>query len=153
VSLYRQAAGSRTGTLAAIGVLGLLAGAIAGFALGRGTASEPTFPELAEELSADVRPALNALELVTIEYPEAVRGSEVVAETEYEAARSQAETAESTLASVSTDLAAVDPARAETAIAAAAQVTALIEDRADPGRVERAAEQAAAAIEAATPPS
>jgi hypothetical protein len=151
MSLYRQAAGTRTSTLVVVGLVVLFAGAAAGFALGRGTAPEPTLSELADEVGEDIRPALSALELVTIEYPQAVREGQVVAETEYAAAKSQAGTAESVVASLAADLAALNPAQAKGATAAVERVTTLIEDRAQPQRVERAAQDAAAALEAMVP--
>jgi hypothetical protein len=153
MSLYRQATGPRRAALAAIVLACLLAGLIAGFALGRGTASEPTAAELVAEARAQARPALSALELVTIEYPEGVRGGKVVAQTEYEAAVAQANSASDALAAAEADLGEIDPRDYEAAATLVAEVVSLVEEQAPPGVVDAVAGDATKAVEALVEPA
>jgi hypothetical protein len=147
MSLYRQATGRGAGAMAAAALVALLAGGVGGFALGRGTADEPSLAEQAGEAREGLRPATGALELVTIEYPEAVQGRRVVAETEYSAARAQAQTAADVLAAAREELEALDPAGLGEAEAAVAEVVELVEAQAPAGRVVAAARDASAAVE------
>jgi hypothetical protein len=153
MSLYRQASGASRRTLVMIGLGCLLAGIAVGFALGRGTAPDPALSELAAEARAEVRPAINALELVTIEYPEAVRGGKVVAATEYEAAVAQAASAADALAAAAPDLRQLDPGGHAAATEAVDEVVRLVGEEAEPGAVEAAAEDASAAAEALAEPA
>jgi hypothetical protein len=152
MSLYRQATGASVRLVALAAALALLVGAIAGFAIGRSTADEPALTELIAEARAEVRPALNALELVTIEYPESIEGGRVVAETEYDAALAAAQTAIDTLRA-SSDLEALTPSDYQDAQSATDRVASLIEDRAAPATVEKAARRASAAVESLAPTS
>jgi hypothetical protein len=149
MSVYREPA-RRRARAALIGALvGLLAGGIVGFLLGRATEGEPTLAEQAGQLEERLAPALNALELVTIEYPEAVRDGEVVAPTEYEAARSQAQTAADVVASTGEDLAVLSAADARRAETLTRRLTDLIERRETPEAVARLARDAADAVTSA----
>src|SRR5688572_18386055 len=107
MSLYRQPTGKPARTIALVALAALLVGGGAGFAIGRSTAPEPSLAELAADVRQQVRPAHSALELVTIEYPQSVENGKVVAETEYAAARAQAQTAADTIAGARADLAAL----------------------------------------------
>lgn len=146
MSLYREV-GRSPRAIALAAIAALLFGLLGGFALGRGTASEPSLAEQVEAVGEEVRPALNALELVGIEYPQAVVGSgaEASAETELQGAVAQAESARDTLASAS-DLAALDPEGYRGALAATERVGELIDDRAAAPIVTSRAEEAAALI-------
>lgn len=147
MSLYRQAGGARRRATAMAGLVVLLVGGAAGFAIGRGTADEPSLKEQIEGLRKDVQPALGALELVGIEYPEAVEDGEVVAESEYQAALSQAQTAVSTLEEA-TDLGLLSSGRYDQVMSDAARVVSLIEKQDSSAAVERAADRARAGIDA-----
>jgi hypothetical protein len=148
MSLYRQASGSNARLVVAFAVVALAAGGIAGFAIGRSTAEEPTLAELVGDLQEELRPAEAALELVPLEYGQAAGGSG--GETEYAAALAQAETAVSTVAAAREDLAAISPERADETLNAVEAVHAAVEDRAPVPTVERAAREASAALNAAT---
>jgi hypothetical protein len=136
-----------------IGLGCLLAGIAVGFALGRGTAPDPALSELVAEARAEVQPATNALELVTIEYPEAVRGGRVVAESEYQAAVAQAGSAADALAAAAPELRQLDPGGHAAATEAVDEVVRLVGEEAEPGVVEAAAEDASAAVEALAEPA
>jgi hypothetical protein len=135
-----------------IGLGCLLAGTAVGFALGRGTAPDPVLSDLAAEARAEVLPATNALELVTIEYPEAVRGGKVVAATEYEAAVAQAASAADALAAAAPELRQLDPGGHAAATEAVDEVVRLVGEEAEPRIVEAAAEDASDAVEALEEP-
>jgi hypothetical protein len=147
VSLYRQPRGRPARTIALAAVAALLIGGMAGFAIGRSTAPESSLVELAADARERLGPAQSALELVTIEYPQSVRKGRVVAETEYAAARAQAQSAADTITAARAELAALDPSGVEEASAAIGKVVRLVARQAEPGAVERAARRADAAVE------
>jgi hypothetical protein len=149
MSLYRQATGpsARVAILAALAAL--VVGGLVGFLIGRETASEPTLEELVADAREDLRPALGALELVGIEYAEAVRGREIVAETEYDAAVAQAQTARDVLDQAEA-LATLYPDEMRDARAAVLSVDRAVEQQAESERVAelvRDARQAVGEIE------
>lgn len=153
MSLYREVGAARR-SIAAGALVALVAGLAVGFGIGRGTAPEPALSEQLAEARASIRPALSGLELVSIEYPEAVRGTEIVAETEYEAARAQASTAVD-LVSRAGELEAVDPEGHAAALAATGEVADAVEAVEEPRAVEEAVARASDAVErlAGDPPS
>lgn len=146
MSLYREPRGRRIWPLA---LTAIIAAAI-GLAIGLLVSADEEEPSLAaaiENLRAELAPALSALELVTIEYPQAVQRGEVVAETELEAARSQAERAHSTVLANEPDLAALDPASAQRVRDELDELLAEIDAEADPMTVERLARGARRKLE------
>jgi signal transduction histidine kinase len=149
MSVYREPGRRRARAAVVAGIFSLLAGGLAGFLIGRASEDEPSLAQQLAELQERVRPVLNALELVTIEYPEAVRNGDVVAETEYGAAASQAETAAVTVSGAREDLEAISPAETARLERALEDLQELIEERAEPAEVERAAASAERALGAA----
>jgi len=149
MSLYRESGGRRSGALIGISVAALLVGLIGGFAAGRASAPEPELGERLAEVREAVQPALSALELITIEYPQAVADGEVIAETEYSAVQSQVNAARMTLDAAQADLSLLDSAAAEEAQARVDELVEMIASREDTGSVDRSAVAAAGAIEAA----
>ena len=147
MSLYRQAGGPSGRLAIGVGLAALVLGGAAGFAIGRGTAPEPTLDELIADARTGLRPALSAIELVGIEYGEGVDGGEVVAETEYEAARSQAQVAVDTLAAAD-DLRALDPDGVAAAEREVARVQELVGQRADEQDVDAALDAASEDVSA-----
>jgi len=146
MSVYRDPAGRRGRTVAVVAVVAALLGVAGGYALARATDDDPSLADQVAELRERVEPALSALELVTIEYPQAVRGGEVVAETEYEAVESQLASAAATLDSAAADLSVISPREVESAEQSIADVEGLVGDLADPADVERAALEAREAV-------
>ena len=86
MSLYRRPGRFATRTLVIAAAGAVVVGLIAGFALGRTTASSPTLAEKVADLREQLVPATSGLELTATEYGQAVRGGRVIAPTEYGAA-------------------------------------------------------------------
>jgi hypothetical protein len=81
VAIYRPPR-PRWRSAAVAGLAGVAIGVLAGLAIGSG--EDPV--DVLEELSARMRSAAGTLEVVGIEYEEAVDGGDIVAQTEYEGA-------------------------------------------------------------------
>lgn len=135
MSLYREARPRRWWPVGLAAVLGAAAGLVVALVLAASD-DEPDLAEAVEALREDVRPAIGALELVEIEYTEAVRRGNVVAESEYEAARSSLEQARASFEAARADLELLDPAATEQAAAMLARLDELIGRRAYPPLVE-----------------
>lgn len=148
MSLYRQPGrfGARTVGLAAAGAL--VAGLVLGLVLGRATAPDPTLAEKIAELRGSLQEARQGVELVATEYPQAVRGGQVVAKTEYAAARSDVKRAQDAVASRRADLDALGQGDATSK--ALADLAAAVARRADPARVRQLSDAAEAALRSAT---
>jgi hypothetical protein len=147
MSLYRQAGGRPAKMLVALSIAALLVGAVAGFAIGRGSAEEPSLAEAVAELRADLAPVAAGLELVPIEYEGAVRGGEVVARTEYAAAQGAASRAAEDLEASAEDLRAIDPAGYAAANQAIANLQRALDAVTPPIRIEALAQAATARVE------
>jgi hypothetical protein len=151
VSLYRQAGASRT-RLAVVAVLAAVAGVAGGFAIGRASAPEPTLEELVSDARDDARPALSSLELVGIEYGQAVKPSGGVnSATEYQAAVDHVAAAVSAIDDA-TALETVDPQAVEAARERLAELEAAVEEEAPPGEIADLVTAARAAVEEITRP-
>jgi hypothetical protein len=148
MSLYRQPGRASGRTLALAAVAALLVGLVAGFAIGRATAPNPSLAEKVTDLRRAVRPAEQGLELTATEYSQAVRGGRVVQPTEYQAAQADVKRVRDTLAPVRADLRALNPARAAALARAVADVGAAVDGRAEPDRVQRLSDVARAALRA-----
>ncbi len=149
MSLYRQARGSSWRVIAAVGVVAVLVGGVAGFALGRSSAPDPSLADQVADLRDQLAPAREAIELTTTEFPQAVEGGRVVEPTEYQAAKADVERARDTVASAYADLEAVDPAAAERLRSAVAALGAGVAERASEAQVERLARSAGEALQQA----
>src|SRR3954451_7968299 len=108
MSLYRQAGRASAFTLALVGAAALAAGLLAGFALGRGTAPEPTLADKIADLRRQVRPAQDGIELTSTEDGQAVRGGRVVAPPEFGAAQPDVRRAAAAVAGARAGLRALD---------------------------------------------
>jgi hypothetical protein len=150
MSLYREAGGRSLLPMVATGVFCLLVGGLVGLLIGSSGEEEPSLEDAVSEVRDEVQPALSALELVTIEYPEAVSGGEVVAETEYQAAVDQVKHAEEAVDGVAADLELLAPRELERAQAALDELARSVQAKAPAEEVTRLANEAAAALRAAT---
>jgi len=144
MSLYRVA--SRRGRLGGLllPTVALVVGLTVGFLIGRASADEPSLAEALEAPVAHVADARNALDVLTIEYPQAVVGGEVQETTEYEAALADVRRAQDELG-YAEDLGELDPDGYRRATALVTDVADLVARRAAPALVAarvRAVDQA-----------
>jgi len=143
VSFYPQRGRRWPGLLTALAV-GLLLGGIGGAVAGRATA--PSLAEQARELRRETAGVLSRLEVLTVEYPQAVRDGQVVGRTEYDGSVARVDNARNALAGLASDLRAVDPAGYEQAQAAVDRLAADVGARADPATVAARVRQVRAAL-------
>jgi hypothetical protein len=143
VSLYRQAGRARRNrrialaAAVAVAVVAVLVIVLAGN--GGGPPSHAKRIASARSAAAE---ALDGVELLTVEYGQAVRGGRVIAATEFAAAKADVQRARQSLASHRADFEAVDPAayaRARNALGALAATVARRGDIATPVSEARAA--------------
>jgi hypothetical protein len=114
MSLYREA-GRGLRRIAIVAAVAAAVGLVAGFLVGRETRGTPSLAEKIAQARDDYGKLPDALELVKIEYPQAVRGNTVVAQTEYDAAKADVRRARDALAEIRGDLRAIAPQRADLA--------------------------------------
>jgi len=137
MSLYREPGRRRrTASLAVVGAL--LVGVLAGFALGRATASSPSLADQVGEMQDGARTVVAGFELVRTHYPR-----------DREAGRGQATRAAEAFADVRGDLAALDAVAARRAADAVGDAVNATERDASPGVVDGAARRAIAAVRGA----
>jgi hypothetical protein len=151
MSLYRQAGRGRLGLAAAAGALGLVAGLAIGLLVARGSGEPPSLRDSQASLRERVSPATSGLELVGIEYQEAVRGGRVVAPTEYAAARADLRRARQAIDASKADLIALRPRLAARLQAQLADLELLVARRAPPAHVVALAGQARASLRSIVP--
>jgi hypothetical protein len=145
VSLYRQAGRANARGVVVAAVAALLLGFGAGY-LVRGGEESPSLRAAVSELRDSLRPVRAGLDLVTVEYPQAVRGGRVIAGTEYAAAKADVARARKGYAAVRADLAVLDRRSTREATAALDRLAALVDRRAPAPQVAAAARTAEAAL-------
>jgi len=120
------------------GLAGLLVGAVAGFAAGD---KEPDPLEGARALQVDLTRAAGPLEVVAIEYEEAVPAGEVVAEAEYQGGLAALRSSRGRFEEVREALSVFDPARTDEIAAGYDELQRLMESHADPEDVRALTEE------------
>jgi hypothetical protein len=143
MSLYRVA--SRRSRLFGLLVpaIALVVGLVVGLLVGRATAPAPSLSDVLGDEASHIAEARTALDVLTIEYPQAVSSP-----TEYGGAQADVRHAQDALAAAG-DLEALDPSGYRRATALVAEVAALVARKAPPAEVEarvRSAEEALAAL-------
>jgi hypothetical protein len=133
VSLYRQAGRARRTRRiaigAAVGVLVIVALVVV--LVSSGGSGPPSHAKRVASARSAAAEALDGIELLTVEYPQAVKGGRVVAATEFAAAKADVQRARQSLAGHDADFRAVDPAAYRRATDALASLAATVVRRAD----------------------
>jgi hypothetical protein len=117
----------------------------------RSSGGPPSQAERAGAARSAAAEALDGLELVGIEYPQAVHDGRVVAPTEYAAAKADVARAADAVDAARDDLRALGARRAAALERAVAALRAGVERRADPAEVDRLAAAATRALREALP--
>ena len=140
MSLYREARSGHRRLWIAASVVAVALAVVAGLVLATtgGTQSEA---ERLQSLQRDVEPALAALELIPIHY-----GSPNP--TTHAAAADQLDVARKTIASVESELKALDPAGTSRVLSDLAELAVLVRTTGQTARVERAASETTADLRA-----
>ena len=150
MSVYRQARPGRPALVIAIAVAFLVVGVVGGALLFDGSDDEGgSLRDAVGRLRDDMRPAVESLDVLPIEYGQAVRGGRVVAPTEYEGAKGHLERARKAFDGARGDLALLAPAEAAAAERRLDELGQLIDRHAPAAQVEARARDAAAAIKRA----
>jgi hypothetical protein len=142
MSLYREAGRTRRNRRIAIGAaiaVVVLAVLIVVLATSGGPPSHADRVKSAKSAAGE---ALDGLEVLTVEYGQAVRGGRVVAATEYGGAKADVQRARSSLTSHQADFEAANPAAYRRALAALDALAAAVAQRADITSAVRAARTA-----------
>jgi len=142
LSLYRQPARARASVLVAVAVVALLVGGGIGFALGRSSAPDPSAGEVVDQLADELRPAINGVQLLPTEYPQAARGSG----NEAAAVAGAMKRIRSALDDARGDLVVLDPDGARELERRVATLAAAVEAKAPPQRVQQLAQATANAL-------
>ena len=132
MSLYREAGRTRRNRRIAIaaGVAVVVIAAIV-IVLASSGGGPPSHSERVASARSAAAEALDGVELLTVEYGQAVRGGRVVAATEFAAAKADVQRARQSLAQHQADFEAVDPAAYRRATQALGALAATVARRAD----------------------
>jgi hypothetical protein len=141
MSLYRQPRGARPLLIAGIAAVALIVGGAIGFALGRGSAPDPSARDVVAQLRGELRPLAAGLELLPTEYPQALQGGGESAAVTGDLGRIR-----SALAASAADLRTLDPAGARALADRVAALQQAIAARAPAAQVERLAAAAQDAL-------
>jgi hypothetical protein len=143
MSLYRQPRAARPLVIAGIAVVALLVGGAIGFALGHGSAPEPSAQDVVGQLRDELRPLAAGLELLPTEYPQALRGGAESAAVTGDLGRIRG-----ALSAMRADLHTLDPDGEQALAARVAALEEAIRARAAAAQVTRLAADAQAALAA-----
>ena len=141
MSLYRQPGATRPLLIAAIAAVALIVGGGIGFALGRGSAPEPSAQDLVAQLRDELRPLAGGLELLPTEYPQALAGGGESAAVTGDLGRIGA-----ALAAAGPDLRVLDPEGRRALAARVASLRRAVAARAAAAEVARLAASAQSAL-------
>jgi hypothetical protein len=144
VSLYREAGRARRRRRIAIGAGVLIVVIVVIVVLLAGGGGPPSHADRVKAAQAAASEALDGVEIVTVEYPQAVRGGRVVAATEFAGAKADVQRARQQLAQHRADFEAVDPAAYRRADDALGTLAATVARRADITKAVAAARAALA---------
>src|SRR4029077_2810914 len=89
MSLYRSPARRSVRALVGVGGVALLVGGAVGYLIGHGGQSSPTLTAGLAQVQKTVRPAVDGIELVGVEYPIGVKDGKVVVPEQLQGAKDQ----------------------------------------------------------------
>jgi hypothetical protein len=89
MSLYRSPARRSVGAMVAIGVVALAVGGVVGYLIGTNGKSSPTLADGLANVQKTVRPAVDGIELIAVEYPIGVKDGKVAVPAQFEGAKDQ----------------------------------------------------------------
>jgi hypothetical protein len=144
VSLYREAGRARRRRRIAIGAGVLIVVIVVIVVLLAGGGGPPSHADRVKAAQAAASEALDGVEIVTVEYPQAVRGGHVVAATEFAGAKADVQRARQQLEQHRADFEAVDLAAYRRAEDALGTLAATVARRADITKAVAAARAALA---------
>ena len=148
MSLYRQPGRRRQRRrLIAAAIVALVAVVVLVVVLATGDSGPPSQAQRAQAARSAATEALNGLELLGIEYGQAVKDGEIVEPTEYAAAQADVRRTQDALRKHDADLEAVDPAARRQALIAVGRLGDAVRARVDTARMKeliRAAQDALA---------
>lgn len=110
MSLYRSPARRSVGAMVAIGVVALVVGGLAGYLIGSNGQSSPTLTDGLANVQKTIRPAVDGIELVAVEYPIGVEDGKVAVPAQLEGAKDQLATVRAAFAKAQPDLTVLDAA-------------------------------------------
>jgi hypothetical protein len=147
MSLYREPGRRRRRRQIGAGVAVVAGLAIAGIVvLATRDSGPPSRADHVAAVRAAASQASDGLDLVTIEYGQAVRNGKVVAPTEYQAAQADLSRAQDAITKARKDIAATAPIAAAPALAALREAAAVVRRRGDATALARAVAGARAAL-------
>jgi hypothetical protein len=132
MSLYRQAGRARRTRRIAIGVaVGVVAVVVLVIVLAGSGGGPPSHAKRVASARSAAAEALDGVELLTVEYGQAIKGGRVVATTEFAAAKADVQRARQSLADHRADFEAADPAAYASAARALGNLAATVARRGD----------------------
>lgn len=134
MSLYREVRGRTRRLLISAAVI-LVLGLVGGFALGRASKGEPSLAEKVSDFRDDAQNVADALEVLAVEYPQAVRNGRVAAQTEYAGAKKDVDRAQTAFEHIQDDLHAIFPQRVALAAGQLHELEKLVNQAAPPEQV------------------
>lgn len=149
MDLYRRPDRVPARMLGVTAAVTLLVGGVAGYVAGRATDKEPTLAQRLTDLRRELGPAQQGIELAATEYSQAVRGGQVIAPSEYAAARQDVIKATEAVARAREELRALSATRAAAVDRSLASLATAVERRAQPEQVDRLSAAANTALAAA----
>jgi len=127
MSLYRTTGGRSVGAIVAIGVVALLIGGVAGYLIGHAGQSSPTLTDGLANVQKTIRPAVDGIELITVEYPIGVKDGKVVVPAQLQGAKDQLAKVREAFTSAQPQLTVLDQAATAKAAADLDQLQAKLE--------------------------
>jgi len=109
VSLYRSPGRRSYGAIVAALVVGLVIGGIAGYLGGKSGQESPSLAKALEHTQASIRPAVDGISLIAVEYPIGVKAGKVVVPEQLQGAKDQLARVRESFAAAKPDLVVIDP--------------------------------------------